>query len=86
VKFVIANELVIGFAPPVVALMVIPGYDPGGVPGFGGMVLPLPPLPPQEPSHKVEQPRITIKLSKRRPRVRDPITKTTPNKPGSNRA
>lgn len=43
-------------------------------------------LPPQALIHKVEKPRTTIRLSRRRLRGRDPPRKMIPNKPGSNSA
>lgn len=78
--------LVIGFAPPVVALTVTVEL-PAGVPGFE---LLLEVLPPHEPSHTVEKPNATIKASMRiaprRDAFRDPATKIMPNNPGSKAA
>ena len=78
------NDPVMGFEPPVVALTVMVEL-PAGVPGFDW---PLPLVPPQEPSHRVEKPRTKIRLKMRTPRAtpfRDPV-KTIPNNPGSKAA
>jgi hypothetical protein len=81
-----ASELVIGFAPPVVAFTVM-GYDPIGVPG---LLLLLPPdVPPQEAIQTVENPR-TISNASMRPtandRFRELNVNTIPNNPGSSTA
>src|SRR5258708_5201144 len=75
---VITGEVAVrGFAPPVVALAVTE-YVLGGVPAFFS-----PLLPPQAPSHSVEQPRTAIMPKSRHLRGRAPAAKTIPNKPGT---
>ena len=79
------NELEIGADPPVVALTTTV-LVPIGVPGFE---LPLPLLPLQEPSHRVENPKTTIRPSRRTPRserFREPRVNMIPNSPGSSAA
>ena len=59
---------------------------PGGVPALW-LPPPLPLLPPQEAIQIVEQPRTSMRLRKRTPRIvrlRELKVKTIPIKPGSN--
>ena len=71
---------------PLVALTVTV-LVPGGVPVFGGGVVPLL-LPPPQASHRTGRPKTTINASSRRPRnVRlRPAMETMPRKPGSKMA
>ena len=80
------SELVIGFAPPVVALRVM-GYDPTGVPGL--LLLPPPEVPPHEAIHSVDTPNPITNASIRAAaydRFRALNVNTIPNNPGSSMA